>query len=92
MIRIAPRLLLGLLMGLALSAQAPTLIRAGRLLDVRTGQLRSDQGLLVKDGRIAANGPEFSQMIFGTWRLLDAPALSAQKSIDLGLLGIHLFC
>lgn len=30
--------------------------------------------------RIAPNGPEFSRMIFGTWRLLDAPApLSAQE-------------
>ena len=46
-----------LLAGLALSAQAPSLIHAGRLLDVRTGQIRSDQGLLVKDGRIAASGP-----------------------------------
>ncbi len=28
--------------------------------------------------RIAPNGPEFSQMVFGTWRLLDAPPLSPQ--------------
>jgi imidazolonepropionase-like amidohydrolase len=33
------------------------LIRAGRLLEVRMGQVRSDQGLLLKDGRIAASGP-----------------------------------
>jgi imidazolonepropionase-like amidohydrolase len=51
------RTLLGLLLGLALSAQAPSLIRAGRLLDVRTGQVRLDQGLLLKEGRIAASGP-----------------------------------
>ncbi len=29
--------------------------------------------------RIAPNGPEFSQLVFGTWRLLDEPALSAQE-------------
>lgn len=58
MLRTPPlRPLLGLLLGLTLSAQAPALIRAGRLLDVRTGQVRTDQGLLVKDGRIAASGP-----------------------------------
>ncbi len=51
------RPLFGLLLGLALSAQAPSLVRAGRLLDVRTGQVRTDQGLLLKDGRIAASGP-----------------------------------
>ncbi len=51
------RLLLGLLAGLALSAQAPLLVRTGRLLDMRNGQVRMDQGLLVKEGRIAASGP-----------------------------------
>ncbi len=29
--------------------------------------------------RITPNGPEFSQMVFGTWRLLDTPALSPQE-------------
>lgn len=29
--------------------------------------------------RIAPDGPEFSQMVFGTWRLLDAPALNPQE-------------
>jgi predicted oxidoreductase len=29
--------------------------------------------------RIAPDGPEFSRMIFGTWRLLDEPALSPQE-------------
>jgi imidazolonepropionase-like amidohydrolase len=51
------RPLLALLLGLALSAQAPALIHAGRLLDVRTGQVRADQGLLVQEGRIVAHGP-----------------------------------
>jgi len=50
-------LLISLLVGLALTAQAPSLVRAGRLLDVRTGQVRLDQGLLLKEGRIAASGP-----------------------------------
>jgi imidazolonepropionase-like amidohydrolase len=58
MIRRLPlRSLLGFLVGLVLSAQGPSLIRAGHLLDARTGQVRSDQGLLVKEGRIAASGP-----------------------------------
>src|SRR5262245_39031440 len=28
---------------------------------------------------IAPNGPEFSQMVYGTWRVLDEPAASAQE-------------
>jgi imidazolonepropionase-like amidohydrolase len=51
------RPLLALLAGLALAAQPPSLIRAGRLLNVRTGQIQTDQGLLVKEGRIAEAGP-----------------------------------
>ena len=34
-----------------------TIIRAGRLLDVRTGQVASDVTIVVNDGRIAAVGP-----------------------------------
>jgi predicted oxidoreductase len=29
--------------------------------------------------RIASNGPEFSRMVFGTWRLLEEPALGTQE-------------
>ncbi|HEY2574665.1 MAG TPA: aldo/keto reductase [Verrucomicrobiaceae bacterium] len=29
--------------------------------------------------RIAPHGPQFSRMVFGTWRLLDEPALTAQE-------------
>ena len=65
---------LGLLVGLALSAQPPSLIRAGRLLDVRTGQVRSDQGLLVKEGRIAATGP---------WTQLATAAPKEARVLDL---------
>ena len=48
---------MGLLAGLTLAAQAPTLIHARRLLDVRTGLIHTDQGLLIREGRIAASGP-----------------------------------
>lgn len=51
------RLLLLLLTCLLLQGQAPLLVRAGRLLDVRTGALRPDQGILLKAGRIEAVGP-----------------------------------
>ncbi|MFN7959514.1 MAG: amidohydrolase family protein [Holophagaceae bacterium] len=51
------RPLLGLFVGLALWAQPPSLIHAGRLLDVRSGRILSNQGLLVQEGRIAATGP-----------------------------------
>ncbi len=36
--------------------ERPTAIRAGRLLDVRTGELRSNVTILVRDGKIAAVG------------------------------------
>lgn len=48
---------LALLAVLNLTAQAPSLIHAGRLLDVRTGKVQTDRGLLVKEGRISASGP-----------------------------------
>ena len=49
-------LLLLFLTALGLGAQT-SLVHAGRLLEVRTGLLRLDQGLLIKEGRIAASGP-----------------------------------
>lgn len=38
-------------------AESPLLIRAGRLLDVRNGELKADQGILVQGGRIASVKP-----------------------------------
>jgi imidazolonepropionase-like amidohydrolase len=40
---------------LTLCAQPVTLIRAGHLLDVRNGQVRADQGLLIQAGRVSAS-------------------------------------
>jgi len=75
MLRIpALRLLSGFLLGLALSAQPPALIRAGRLLDVRSGRILTDQGLLVQDGRIAASGP---------WARVSAGAPKGTTVLDL---------
>jgi imidazolonepropionase-like amidohydrolase len=68
------RAILALLATLTLAAQAPSLIRAGRLLDVRTGQVRTDQGLLVQDGRIAAVGP---------WAQISALAPKGALTLDL---------
>ena len=68
------RTLLALLATLTLAAQAPALIRAGRLLDVRTGKVLADQGLLVKEGRIAANG---------TWTQVSAAAPKEAVLLDL---------
>ncbi len=52
---------LGLLFASFLSAQAPApafkLIRAGRLISTADGQVREDQGILVKGERIEAVGP-----------------------------------
>jgi imidazolonepropionase-like amidohydrolase len=42
---------------LAAQPASAKLIHAGHLLDVRTGVMRADQGLLVKGDRIAAMGP-----------------------------------
>ncbi|HXE76046.1 MAG TPA: amidohydrolase family protein [Candidatus Xenobia bacterium] len=52
-------LLLLVLMSWALPLDAqenPTAIRAGRLLDVRTGELRSNVTILVRDGKVVAVG------------------------------------
>ena len=68
------RLLLGLLTTAVLTAQAPTLVRAGRLLDVRTGDLKPDQGLLLRDGRVAAVGP---------WARISAQAPQEALPLDL---------
>lgn len=38
-------------------------LRCGRLLDVRTGELRRDQTVIVKDGRITAVGPASTQNV-----------------------------
>ncbi len=82
-----PRHLLGCFLGLALSAQAPSLIHAGRLLDVRTGQVLTDQGLLVKEGRIAASGP-WSQVSAGAPKGTTVLDLSDQYVLP-GLIEAH---
>ena len=51
------RLLLALLACAGLSAQSLSLVRVGRLLDVRSGQVLRDQALRLRDGRIASVGP-----------------------------------
>jgi imidazolonepropionase-like amidohydrolase len=68
------RAVLVLLATLTLAAQAPSLIHAGRLLDVRTGQVKTDQGLLVREGRIAAIGP---------WAQISASAPKGATTLDL---------
>lgn len=52
-------LVLVLALALPLAAQEkPTAIRAGRMLDVRSGELRSNVTILVRDGKIAAVGED----------------------------------
>lgn len=54
-------------------AEAPLLVRAGRVLDVRTGELKADQGILVRGGRIAfvKDWPMASAMSPKSVRFLD---------------------
>jgi len=66
-------LLLLFLTALGLSAQT-SLVHAGRLLDLRTGQVRLDQALLIKEGRIAATG---------TWAQVSAAAPKGVTVLDL---------
>ena len=68
------RAVLTLLASLAACAQTPSLIHAGKLLEVRTGQVKLDQGLLLKDGRISAIGP---------WSQVSAQAPKEAKVVDL---------
>ncbi len=52
-------LVLLLVLALPLAAQEkPTAIRAGRMLDVRTGEVRSNVTILVRDGKIVAVGQD----------------------------------
>ncbi len=66
-------LLLLFLTALGLSAQT-SLVHAGRLLELRTGQLRLDQGLLIQEGRIATTG---------TWAQVSAAAPKGVAVLDL---------
>lgn len=50
------------------------LVRAGRMLEVRTGELKPDQGILVQSGRITAVGP---------WAAVSAQAPPSAKRLDL---------
>ncbi|MBI4913724.1 MAG: amidohydrolase family protein [Acidobacteria bacterium] len=69
------------------AAEPALLVRAGRLLDVRTGELRADQGILVRGDRIASVGP---------WVKVSAEAPQGARRLDLsgrtvlpGLLDAH---
>ncbi len=66
-------LLLLFLTALGLSAQT-SLVHAGRLLDLRTGQVRLDQALLIQEGRIAATG---------AWAQISAAAPKGVTVLDL---------
>jgi len=81
----SPRFLALFLCAAALSGQSRILIRAGRLLDVRTGQEPADRTIVVAGGRIAAIAPTSS-----------TPAQPADREIDLrsmtvlpGLIDVH---
>jgi imidazolonepropionase-like amidohydrolase len=67
------RLLLVLLVGLLLQADSPLLIRAGRLLDIRTGELAADQGILVRGERIVDVKP---------WPMASAMAPKEARFLD----------
>jgi imidazolonepropionase-like amidohydrolase len=67
------RLLLVLLVGLLLQADSPLLIRAGRLLDIRTGELAADQGILVRGERIVYVKP---------WPMASAMAPKEARFLD----------
>ncbi len=51
------RLILGWLLGCALVAQPPTVIRIGHLLEARSGRWLQDQALRIEGGRVVAVAP-----------------------------------
>ena len=63
-----------LLLACALLPAQTLLVRAGRLLDVRGGELRADQGILVQGDRITAVGP---------WDRVASQAPNGAKRLDL---------
>jgi imidazolonepropionase-like amidohydrolase len=74
MTRLIPRLALLLLAAgsplLSAAAQARSAIRAGRLVDVERGEIRRDQMVLIRDGRIESIQPASVQLTAGT-RVID---------------------
>lgn len=72
--RLALALLATPFLALGLAAQEPSLVHAGRLLDVRSGKVLADQGLLLKEGRVAAAG---------AWNQVSAAAPKGVRVIDL---------
>jgi len=70
--------MLGPLIALALAAAAPAppvhLLHAGRLIDVKAGTVRTDQGILVRGDRIEAVGP---------WADLSRRAPADARRVDL---------
>jgi imidazolonepropionase-like amidohydrolase len=51
------RLVLGWLLGCALVAQSPTVVRIGHLLEVRSGRWLQDQALRIEGGQVVAVAP-----------------------------------
>ena len=71
-------LLLGVLLAGPLAAQTPavtTLVKAGRLLDPKTGNVLSPAAVLIENGKIKEVGSPLQ---------LQARALAGSKTIDLG--------
>jgi imidazolonepropionase-like amidohydrolase len=66
------------------AAQTHTAIRAGRLIDVEDGQLRRDQWVLIRDGRIVSVQPASARMPAGA-RIIDL----SRYTVGPGLIDCH---
>jgi hypothetical protein len=60
-------------------SQSPMAIRAGRLVDVERGEIRTDQVVLVRDGRIESTRPAplAFRRAFPSWISLVIPSCPA---------------
>lgn len=69
----------------AQSSQPRTIVRPGKLLDVRTGKISSDQAIVIEDGKIVSVGPVASVETSARDRVLDLP----NATVLPGLIDVH---
>ena len=69
----------------AAPAPSRTIVRAGRLLDVRTGKTLTNQAIVIKDGKIVSVGPDSSATADANVAVIDL----SSKTVLPGLIDAH---
>ena len=69
----------------AASAPSRTIVRAGKLLDVRTGKTLTNQAIVIEDGKIVSVGPDSGAAADGNVKVIDLSG----KTVLPGLIDAH---